>query len=70
MQNIKRGENSGMKLHHENVVRSFSSSELRKQTGSAALELPSSVNLDNCSIIGYVQNEDSMEILAASRVEM
>jgi len=70
VQNIKRGENSGMKLHHENVVRSFSSSELKKQTGRITLKLPSSVNLDNCSIIGYVQDEDSMEILAASGVEL
>ena len=70
VQNIKRGENSGMKLHHENVVRSFISSELKKQTGRITLKLPSSVNLDNCSIIGYVQDEDSMEILAASGVEL
>ncbi|MCH8980667.1 DUF1223 domain-containing protein, partial [candidate division KSB1 bacterium] len=70
VQNIKRGENSGMKLHHENVVRSFSSPELKKQTGRIILKLPSSVDLDNCSIIGYVQNFSTMEILAASRVEL
>lgn len=70
VQNIKRGENSGMKLHHENVVRSFSSSELKKQTGRMTLKLPSSVDLDNCSIIGYVQNLSTMAVLAASGVEM
>jgi len=70
VQNIGRGENSGMKLHHENVVRSFSSTKLKKKTGRIALEMPSSVGLDNCSIIGYVQNFSTMEILAASGVEL
>ncbi len=70
VQNIGRGENSGMKLHHENVVRSFSSTKLKKKTGRIALEMPSSIGLDNCSIIGYVQNFSTMAVLAANGVEL
>jgi hypothetical protein len=62
---IKRGENRGRTLRHENVVRSFQSVELNEKSGTAALTVPTSVDLDNASVIAYVQNPGSKEIYGA-----
>jgi hypothetical protein len=67
---IKRGENRGRTLRHENVVRSFQSVELNKKSGTAALTVPTSVDLDNASVIAYVQNPESKEIMGAQGMDL
>ncbi len=66
VQNVKRGENRGRTLEHDNVVRAFqTASEAR---GLAKFELPAGANPDNCAVIAYVQHEHTMKIIAAEQV--
>lgn len=68
---VPRGENSGRTLHHDNVVRSLRSIELsRSGGGEMRLSPTASVVPDNCSVVAYVQNPETMEILGAARVDM
>lgn len=62
---VKRGENGGRKLRYENVVRSFRTLDLQKANGSATLQLPDDIDMNNASVIAYVQNPDSKEIIGA-----
>lgn len=69
--NIKRGENSGRTLRHENVVRMFQTVSLKNsQSGLVAIELPNTVKLQNSSIIGYVQDIKTMGVLGAVGLEL
>lgn len=62
---IPRGENRNKTLHHDNVVRSFTSLGISEK-GEIDIKLPDGFNLKNGSIIAYVQNTTSMEITGAS----
>lgn len=66
VQSVKRGENYGRKLRHENVVRFFTTSNSAKDT--VKIELPDDVKLENCSVIVYVQNSKTMTILGANEL--
>ena len=69
--NIKRGENSGRILQHENVVRVFQTVSLKNsRSGLVTIELPNTVKLQNSSIIGYVQDAKTMEVLGAVGLEL
>lgn len=67
---IWRGENSGRTLSHENVVRTFKVIKKPAIEGSVRIEPPSDLKIQNSSIIAYVQNADSMRILAATSVDL
>ena len=68
---VPRGENAGLTLAHENVVRAFETVSL-SQAGSGQVELhpPSSVKVEDASLIGYVQNPVSMAVLGAVAVDL
>lgn len=53
---VPRGENSGRKLHHDNVVRSFVTNPAKQQQ-DVELSLPE-MNLQKASIIVYLQNKE------------
>ncbi len=61
---VSRGENSGKKLHHDNVVRAFKTIPLRQQ-GSIELELPV-IDAEKTSVIVYAQDKQLNVIAAAS----
>jgi hypothetical protein len=63
---VNRGENSGRKLVHNNVVRVF---ETRPATakGSLKLNLPDKFDRANGAVIAYVQNARSLMVLGAGR---
>jgi hypothetical protein len=63
---VRNGENSGRELRHENLVRTFQSLELQKADGSVTMQVPDDVNIDNASVIAYLQNPDSKKITGAS----
>lgn len=68
---IKRGENSGRTLHHDNVVRTFKTMELHgKKSGEIIVKFPAEVNPKHSSFIVYVQDPGSMQILGAASVEL
>jgi hypothetical protein len=66
---IRRGENAGRVLHHDNVVRVFKSVKLDEATGEISVAIPKGIDTSKSSIIGYVQNVKTMEILGAAGVE-
>lgn len=64
---IPRGENSGRKLSHVNVVRAFDTIPLQQQSGTTDLVVPSELDLSDLSLIAYVQHPDTLAVLGAAR---
>jgi hypothetical protein len=62
---VPRGENSGRKLHHNNVVRSFVTNP-SKQRQDVELNLPE-MNLQKASIIVYLQNKEWQVVGAVAK---
>ena len=60
---VARGENSGKKLHHDNVVRGFKSISLERR-GQLEIKIPP-VNYSKTSVILYIQDKHQ-KILSAS----
>ena len=67
---VKRGENGGRTLHHDNVVRQFNTIALASREGNVSLSLPEKINVKNASLIAYVQDTKSLTISGASRVAL
>jgi len=67
-QNVKRGENSGRTLSHENVVRYFET--VADEKGRFSFELPKDARQENCSVVAYIQRRSDMQILAAAQVDL
>ncbi|MXV15807.1 DUF1223 domain-containing protein [Hufsiella ginkgonis] len=63
---VTRGENSGLTLPHTNIVRSLQ--QVAPGIGQVSLVLPKDFDPRNWEIIGFVQNTQTGEILAASTV--
>ena len=61
---VERGENSGKRLHHDNVVRVFKSFPLSRQ-GEVEIEIPE-LNSKNLSLIIFAQNSQG-QIVAADK---
>lgn len=67
---VPRGENQGLTLHHDNVVRSFKT-VYSQQTGAVTIDLPANlVDPAKTSIIVYVQNKRNLEVYGASRTSL
>ncbi len=62
---VSRGENSGRRLHHDNVVRSFVTN-LAKRDQELRLQVPA-MNLEKASVILYIQNKDWNVVGATSK---
>lgn len=62
---VSRGENSGKKLEHDNVVRIFDTS-IAKEKSERTLKIAEDVNLNNSTLIAYIQDKDSYKIIGAS----
>jgi hypothetical protein len=67
---IKDGENKGRTLEHENVVRGFQTVELTNTSGSASITFSDEVDTKNASIITYVQNPETKEVLGAQGMDL
>jgi len=66
---VQRGENSGRKLHHDNVVRLFKTETLTESgTGVFSITLPEGVDPSKAEIIAFVQQKESYQILGADRL--
>lgn len=68
--NIKRGENSGRELHHENVVRSFRTSILTGSDykGTITLEIPPDSNNEHLSVVAYIQEPSTLHIIGVAKL--
>lgn len=63
------GENAGEDLTHENVARVFTTIEGDLSSGQIQLEVAGEVLLENCSIIGFVQNSTTLQYFGATAVD-
>ena len=67
---VKRGENKGRTLVHDNVVRDFEVLPLQKGSGSVKISISSVADQSQTSVIAYVQHRESMHILGASKLDL
>ncbi|MEM9674613.1 MAG: DUF1223 domain-containing protein [Bacteroidota bacterium] len=64
---VRRGENSGKKLHHSHVVREYASIKLDNSgSGKMSLMLPDDMQISEAQLIAYVQHPTSLTISGAS----
>lgn len=63
---VRRGENSGKILQHENSVRQFKTVPISANEGVVSIALPNQIDLMKSSLIGYIQNETNMQITGAN----
>jgi hypothetical protein len=67
---IRGGENKGLFLVHENVVRAFKTVSLKKSaSGQADLAAPAGLARGNAAVIAYVQDRETHRILGAASVD-
>lgn len=65
---VKRGENRGRVLEHDNAVRHFFTTE--KLTSTETFPIPTDSNPKELAIIAYLQNASDGTIIGASKVEL
>jgi hypothetical protein len=63
---VRRGENSGRKLKHINIVRTFTTIDDGKTSGAVSVSLPEGLPARDVSVIAYTQQKDSWEITGAA----
>jgi len=66
---IKRGENRGKELHHDNVVRVFKTERATKSEREVSIKVPTDVDLSQSSIIAFLQNANTLEISGAKQIK-
>jgi hypothetical protein len=65
---IKGGENGGVVLTNYNVVRNFKTiNKVENGSNASAIDIPSSSDLKNMSVVLYLQQKKSNKILAADQ---
>lgn len=67
---VRRGENAGRILTHDNSVRGFKSVKLNSSGGNVRLSLPGNLNFSKASVIGYVQDPRTMKVLGANILDL
>lgn len=67
--NVKRGENSGRKLNHCNIVRDLETIEL-KTDGTCHLDfkIPSGLKAEDMEVISFLQDKKNLKMIGASRI--
>lgn len=69
-QQVIRGENTGRKLAHDNVVRAFKTRSFDGKKNTFTLVIPEDLNVDNSSLIVYSQHNESWKINGAKRMNL
>jgi len=67
--NVRRGENSGRKLKHINIVRTFTIIDDGKSNGLVSIPLPGGLAAKDVEVIAYTQQKDSWEITGVAEVK-
>lgn len=65
-QNVKNGENRGRLLSHDNVVRAYDS--FTSPQSIWELKFSDDIDIDNSSLIVFLQQESNWEVTAASQI--
>lgn len=69
-QDVKRGENRGRKLSHDNVVRSFDTRSFDGQQNTFKLRLPADLKLENASLIIYSQSSENWKVNGGKKISI
>ncbi|MEU7611585.1 DUF1223 domain-containing protein [Micromonospora sp. NPDC049204] len=67
---IARGENAGRTLRQDNVVRAFTSVDLRAERGRVEVATPPDLDPRGASVVGYVQEDGNRAVLGATAVDL
>lgn len=68
---VKAGENQGRTLNHAQIVRQLHTFSLSPRgQGDEAIALPKEFDSQNWELIGFIQNPDTGEILAAAKTSV
>ncbi|MAX25154.1 MAG: DUF1223 domain-containing protein [Phycisphaeraceae bacterium] len=67
---VRRGENSGRQLHHDGVVRNMQTIKLINTQGKAMITIPQDAKRGHCRIIGLLQDQNSMRIMAGKQLTL
>ena len=63
--NVRKGENSGRKLKHINIVRELKTVDAKEQ-GSLNIPIPQGLSANDCIIIAYTQDKDNWQVTGAA----
>ena len=66
--NVKRGENGGRQLSHINIVRDFKT--VMNEKGKVMLSIPAGLTANECKLISYLQDGQTLKILGATETIM
>lgn len=69
-QDVKRGENRGRRLSHDNVVRSFDTRSFDGKENTFTLQLPDGLKGQDASLIVYSQSADNWQINGAKKLSL
>lgn len=69
-QNVRRGENRGKVLMHDNVVRSFQTRQFDGKKNQFKIGIPSGLKPENSSLIVYAQQESTWEVVGAISISL
>ena len=64
---VKRGENGGRTLHHDNVVRLEKSQEAAEK-GNISFEIAPTWKKENCAVIAFVQEANLGQVTGATKI--
>jgi hypothetical protein len=64
---VRRGENSGRKLKHTNVVRGLKTLDAQGK-GEISISVPGGLSANDCIIIAYTQDKDNWNITGAGEI--
>jgi hypothetical protein len=67
---VKRGENNGQILKHDNVVRDFETRKAANTEGVVSFFPLSGWQVKNCSVVAFVQEKDLGRIIGAAKVKL
>lgn len=67
---VQRGENAGKFLQHVNVVRDFKTVDLKNSQGSVHFILPKDLQANDCGVIAFLQDADSLKINGAAQTRI
>ena len=70
LSNVLKGENSGRKLAHVNVVRDFQTVILNNSTGTVKVTLPDEVTVGDMQVVAYTQLSSNLQVTGAISVSL
>ncbi|MCF8253623.1 MAG: DUF1223 domain-containing protein [Bacteroidia bacterium] len=65
---VKGGENSGLILHHHNVVRDFTTHPINNKEGMFKIYMNHELNLENYRLVVFVQDKNTWRIRAVDQL--